>query len=241
MSTMIFLKGIFKRMYETNNMDDTSMSDIRDYILGKEKNSEENDYMIDSSSMDSLDYIESENMNKRIDFINIESMESDSMDMYDDKTDNIDIIEEMQSSFIINESIPLYFYDVNTWPDRTSMRCWYCCGRCPGKPWAMPINIMETEDKNNYMEVRGIFCYAPCVLSYIYKINLEHNKDDSITLLKYMYYLFTGKRVNHIPNAVSPYKKQIFIGSNGISEYDYYIMNKKNVERYEDKYIFSLE
>lgn len=242
MSTMIFLKGIFRHMYETNNLDDTSMSDIRDYIMGNDNElSDSSDYNNRLSMSDSLDYIESENINNKVDYINIESMESDSMDLYDDQYNNIDIIEEMQSSFIINESIPTYFYNIETWSDRTTLRCWYCCGKCPGKPWSMPLNIMLDNNKNQYMEVKGIFCYAPCVLSYIYKVNLEHNKDDSILLLKYMYYLFTGRKVNHIPHAVSPYKKQIFMGDNGISEYDYYIMNKKNVEKYENKYILSLE
>ena len=197
MSTLIFLKGVYKRDFENEVYDDKEIivEDICHY-----------------ESSDSLDVIMLEDFNKT-------------------ESKNIEIIKE--------QKIPMYFTGVDTWLEKTNIRCWNCFGPCPDIPLFIPKNMTKqiltkfppTEVET--IEVLGIFCTLPCVRSGIESGKYHNiNKYDSIWLSEYVYKLLYKKIVKYIPLAYNPYKKKCFVGAHGLSDEDYIKKNNDKLKNH---------
>lgn len=89
------------------------------------------------------------------------------------------------------------YYDMNIIPRsldvkdisikiKTDIYCYWCCHSFDNSPVFMPCNF-----KNDIFTVKGVFCSFECCLSYM-STNSRYSKN--IHLLKYMYYLYTGKK-----------------------------------------------
>lgn len=77
-------------------------------------------------------------------------------------------------------------YDVDKWPIKTDIHCWWCCYEFEGVPIPYPVKIMkDKESGEDILQVKGCFCSFNCMkawngngwalVSYLYK---KMNKSD---------------------------------------------------------------
>lgn len=123
----------------------------------------------------------------------------------------------------VYDKIPVNFTTVERWLKSTNICCWYCSRSFKNRPWFEPQSIepmCETSNgqiltkkellssvniKSVSIVINGIFCSCNCVRAYIdvhtRDIVDRHNK---IEMLKYVYQLFTGKKIPDIQPSPSP-------------------------------------
>lgn len=124
------------------------------------------------------------------------------------------------------------YYDLKLLPDsidfdkinvniRTDICCYWCCHSFDTQPVFMPY-IMK---KDKFI-VKGIFCSFECCLSYM---SNSSKYAKNIHLLKYMYYISTGKKFFRESLIKAPKREclKIFGGPLDITEF------RKNENRYE--------
>ena len=136
------------------------------------------------------------------------------------------------------EKIPLVFTGIETWLKSTNLLCWVCNRSFKGRPWFEPLSIdplckgkvgifldsMQVKNqikKDNFcINIRGNFCSPNCVMRHI----ITNTKDMSdrlnkIFMLKFVYELFTGIKINNI-HPSPPHTEMIqYGGSKSVQEY----------------------
>ncbi len=129
-----------------------------------------------------------------------------------------------ESKEIVENSEKKSYYNMNVIPRslntkdislkiRTDIYCFWCCHKFDNSPIFMPCNL-----KGDTFIVKGIFCSFECCFSYMSN-HSKHSKN--IHLLKYMYYLYTGKKFFREPLRKAPEKEclKIFGGPLSIEEF----------------------
>ncbi len=132
--------------------------------------------------------------------------------------------ETKESKEIVESSQKKSYYDISFIPHtldaknisikmRTDIHCYWCCHQFSNSPVFMPCKL-----KGDIFEVKGIFCSFECCFSYMSN-HQRHSKN--IHLLKYMYYLFTGKKFFRESLRKAPEKEclKIFGGPLTIEEF----------------------
>lgn len=155
------------------------------------------------------------------------------------------------------DTLPNWFYNPQQWAKSTNLLCWRCNIVCHEHPWFIPLTktrklVPDTDDiiiedkfidesdaailnsnkkckEITVIKPYGVFCSPWCVMS---RINRENdpkiiNKWQSINLLLDVYYMYTGSRVNSLPE--SYYPKEIMIqyagSKEGVTPVEYRKMN----------------
>ena len=123
----------------------------------------------------------------------------------------------------VYDKIPVNFTTPERWLKSTNICCWYCSRTFKGRPWFEPQSIEPVCDvssggmlskkelinsinkKSVSIVINGIFCSCNCVRAYIdlhtRDISERHNK---IEMLKYIYEIFTGKKIPDIQPSPPP-------------------------------------
>lgn len=96
---------------------------------------------------------------------------------------------------------------------RTDIYCFWCCHSFNNQPVFMPCKLNK-----DVFNVKGVFCSFECCLSYM---SSSPRYFKNIHLLKYMYYLFTGKKFYRDTLKKSPEREclKIFGGPLDIIEF----------------------
>jgi hypothetical protein len=133
------------------------------------------------------------------------------------------IIPKLHKQHVQHDKIPTVFTTLESWPKSTNLFCCYCHRQFTSIPWfepqsIEPISIGQTgkfltpaevhcakNEKRFSIIVRKVFCTENCAIAYI-----THNTFDicerlnKIEMLKFVYYLFTGKNINNIKESPDP-------------------------------------
>lgn len=129
-----------------------------------------------------------------------------------------------ESKEIIENGEKKSYYDISLMPQtlntkevpvdiKTDIHCYWCCHQFTSSPVFMPCNL-----KNDTFVVKGVFCSFECCYSYMSN-HVKYCKN--IYLLKYMYYIYTGKKFFREPLKKAPEKEclKIFGGPLSIEEF----------------------
>ena len=160
------------------------------------------------------------NMNNIININNSENCKNN--DTENDNTSNIidikninNINREMNDTLI--EFINL---DNKNWPLKTNINCWWCKHSFDNRPCFIPEKYL-----NNVFSVCGCFCSFNCSLAFLINEDI-YNKNNKITLLKFMYrMIYRNTNDNIIPSPSWKILKN-FGGILDINEYRQNTVNK---------------
>jgi hypothetical protein len=158
---------------------------------------------------------------------------------------------EAESSQEFDTILP-WFHNPKQWVKSTNLMCWRCGLVCNEHPWFIPLTkakklvpageeicddmsdaaLLASSKKCQEITVikpYGVFCRAWCAMARINQENDKRitNKWQSIMLLREVYFMFTGHRVNNIPDAYYPKEIMIqYCGSkDGVTPEQYRQMN----------------
>lgn len=116
----------------------------------------------------------------------------------------------------------------NTWPEKTDIKCWWCCHNFDNTPVGIPIKIYD-----NIFYLKGCFCSFNCCLSYVNDNKTLYKYDNIYPNIKSLRAKLTNKRLND-PLTPAPPREclDIFGGELSIEEFrsinDDYIFKRVN-------------
>lgn len=131
------------------------------------------------------------------------------------------------------DKLPVNFTTLADWPKSVNLKCWWCHMGFKGRPWFEPQSIepINTNDSHGIKSTkpvkkqisvppRGVFCTANCASAYI----RGHTKDlaechNRIAMLKYIYEIFTGKKIPDIQPSPPPTEMLCYGGHLSENEY----------------------
>lgn len=115
--------------------------------------------------------------------------------------------------------LPPIFYNMKTWPKKTSLRCYYCDRNFDNTPVFIPKTIEPSKDGYT-MATEGCFGTFNCAAAYIdlyyHKI---HDKLNKKNMLKLLYKVFTGNTTTEILSSPSKYIMLHYGGNLSNQEY----------------------
>lgn len=154
---------------------------------------------------------------------------------YDDTTDTQLTLDHNQSEKTTKESTHenvisvLKDFDKNkSWPEKTNIKCWWCCHNFDDTPVGVPIKIYD-----NIFYLKGCFCSFNCCLSYVNDNKNMYKYDSIYPLIKSLRAKLTKKHLND-PLTPAPPREclDIFGGELSIEEFrsinDDYIFKRVN-------------
>lgn len=154
---------------------------------------------------------------------------------YDDTTDTQLTLDHNQSEKTTKESrhenviSVLKDFDKNkSWPEKTNIKCWWCCHNFDDTPVGVPIKIYD-----NIFYLKGCFCSFNCCLSYVNDNKNMYKYDSIYPLIKSLRAKLTKKHLND-PLTPAPPREclDIFGGELSIEEFrsinDDYIFKRVN-------------
>lgn len=154
----------------------------------------------------------------------VEIKEADIWDISDDDISTCDSINELTQ-----ETIPQYYAGLETWPEQTSLRCWFCdCIFEKQRPITLPISMdsVRTEvdgTKVFRMNIIGYFHSWVCAQAYNKNQSPARLQDDRLNLLIRLYEDFNpGFTVTMIPTAEPRTVMKQWSGISGIDPEEYY-------------------
>ena len=145
------------------------------------------------------------------------------------------------------------FNSIANWPKSTNLLCWFCNRGFKSVPWFEPQSIEPAIEQSggkilsntqlyNTKLVKtlsiipnGNFCSCNCVRAYIdlYTVDMSE-KINKISMLKYIYELFTGKPIDEIQPAPHPCIMIQYGGNISAQEYQEKLNNLDNLDYKED-------
>ena len=129
---------------------------------------------------------------------NIEDMfDNNLMSELDNKYENI----------VEYDKIPIFFKSMDTWLDKTNLKCWNCDCLFDSIPVFIPVYISKSESKDiidGKITTHGNFCSFSCSASFLHASNLN-NKWDIQFMLRKLYFIFYGKNIINIAHSPSKY------------------------------------
>lgn len=159
-----------------------------------------------------------------------------------------DIMKVYNTSMIIREEIPDYFYDIKSWTKFTHLKCWSCDRNFTSRPWFIPLkyekilvkdSVEDPGEEKIAMKVHGNFCTCNCAkwwIEYVRDPDIGNSKDElweKNQLLIELYQKFNNEKISYIPP--SPRKTEMihFGGKMLASEFGTEIENRNKVHSYE--------
>lgn len=131
------------------------------------------------------------------------------------------------------DKIPTYFTLIDKWTKKTNLKCWLCDCNFHNMPIFIPTVIENSDNLDSVcgrMDVLGNFCTWNCASAYINFNYKGHTKWEKHEMLKLLYKIVTGKKIDEIlPSPRKTIMKQY--GGNKTSQ-EYRNMLTKLNERY---------
>lgn len=124
------------------------------------------------------------------------------------------------------DQIPRVFTRLEDWPMSSNLRCWSCAFSFDGAPWFIPTYVRAGSEGPDSIEigVLGNFCTANCAARHIDVVYpaqafaARHAQmRDNLCLV---YYIFTKRRIHHVPAAPDKTERLEFGGV--LSEEDFW-------------------
>ena len=170
-----------------------------------------------------------------LDIVKDSNKEETTWTEYDDTTDNQLTLDHNKSEKTTKESrhenviSVLKDFDKNkSWPEKTNIKCWWCCHNFDDTPVGVPIKIYD-----NIFYLKGCFCSFNCCLSYVNDNKNMYKYDSIYPLIKSLRAKLTKKHLND-PLTPAPPREclDIFGGELSIEEFrsinDDYIFKRVN-------------
>lgn len=170
-----------------------------------------------------------------LDIVKDSNKEETTWTEYDDTTDTQLTLDHNQSEKTTKESrhenviSVLKDFDKNkSWPEKTNIKCWWCCHNFDDTPVGVPIKIYD-----NIFYLKGCFCSFNCCLSYVNDNKNMYKYDSIYPLIKSLRAKLTKKHLND-PLTPAPPREclDIFGGELSIEEFrsinDDYIFKRVN-------------
>jgi hypothetical protein len=151
----------------------------------------------------------------------------------DDEIDNIkwseyDINNTEQLDLEVKNSKDIIDYDIpniisilkdfnsnNEWPEKTDIKCWWCCHNFETVPLGIPMKIY-----NNNFYLKGCFCSFNCILAYVNDNSTKYKYDIIYPNIKSLRFKLTNKIINEILNPAPPRESlKIFGGELTIEQF----------------------
>lgn len=125
--------------------------------------------------------------------------------------------------------IPPIFKNIDEWPKRTNLKCWYCSLNFDSIPIFIPIHCYLNNISNKQeFDVLGNFCSFNCAKSHLdifFKDNFIYSKN-----LLILYNIINNKQVIDIESAPDKFDLNIYGGHLNQDEYKNKIHNLLNYE-----------
>ena len=104
------------------------------------------------------------------------------------------------------------------WVKSTNCKCWECTCIFAGPPVFIPLYIRKNESGETEIGVYGNFCWFNCAQKWINeKCKSDGTHDDRTRMLKILYKMFTGNRIQKIIEPEDKTIMQQFCGEQGIT------------------------
>jgi hypothetical protein len=147
----------------------------------------------------------------------------------------------ISQNIISYDKIPTLFTTLNNWPKSTNILCWRCNRSFKKRPWFEPQSIEPISDNTtgnvgkmlNEIDLKksinikgvcittlGVFCSCNCVQAYINIYSRDIiDKINKTEMLRFVYEIFTGKKIPDIQPSPSPMIMIHFGGDKTEQEY----------------------
>jgi hypothetical protein len=149
---------------------------------------------------------------------NIDNIKWSEYDTNDQEQLNLQENENPKESFeyIPNAiSILKEFSTNNEWPQKTNIKCWWCCHNFETLPLGIPIKIYNDE-----FYLKGCFCSFNCILSYVNDNINKYKYDNIYPNIKSLRYKLTNKLINEYLTPAPPRESlKIFGGELSIEQF----------------------
>jgi|SRR3989344_5798566 len=151
-------------------------------------------------------------------------------DMFDEKLmGNVCIMERIQhnnhqddTSSILYKSNPNTFTSYKTWVKNSNCKCWECTCMFNESPVFIPLYIRKNDLGCIEMGVYGNFCWFNCAQKWINeKCKIDGTHDDKTRMLKILYEMFTGNKIQKIVESEDKTVMKQFCGEHGITQQEY--------------------
>lgn len=151
-------------------------------------------------------------------------------DFFTDRLLCSDVVEQTKYN-----KLPIQFTTLDNHPKNTNLLCWSCNRSFKGPPWFEPQSISPM-GKAFCISIKGNFCGPHCVRRYIQTYTKDLSERlNKISMLQYVYELFTGKKNTDIQPA-PPHTDMVQYGGDlTIQEY------QKIIEQLNISYMKELE
>jgi len=141
------------------------------------------------------------------------------------------------------DPLPEYFISMETWIQKTNLKCLYCTAEILGMPWPLVTgmeppksHIDRPEHKKGIMayKVRGLCCSPPCMINYIDQFADLHIRDKANVkrMCAQTVSILCGQTYKSIPSGENRMRLDCFIGSSGMTVADLSAANKKIWKQY---------
>jgi hypothetical protein len=139
---------------------------------------------------------------------------------------------------IVFDVLPKTFTGIETWIQKTNLKCWACDCNFHNTPVFIPSSIERSDTVGQLtgsMDTHGIFCSWNCAAQYINLYFSEDEKWEKHELLKLLYKIFTGNVVDDIVPSPSKTIMKQYGGDKSQQEYG------DNLTKLNDNYKISIK
>jgi len=149
-----------------------------------------------------------------------ELMETELMDHQDDSAD-------MDNAYVVPlcSKLPEVYKGNDSWPKNSHLRCVHCTLPCTSSPVFLPNNL-RVQHGEPLVGRYGPFIMNsfPCAKAYLDGLTMRFDQRINMTLmLKELYFMFTGMRVDKIPSAGDPRELLAAYGKGNMTQEQYLI------------------
>jgi len=133
------------------------------------------------------------------------------------------------------DKIPKKFYSVETWIEKTNLKCWCCTRNFSGRPWFIPSYVSVDENNKECVDVKGNFCSSNCAANFIMERYRNNEITDAMSMLLWLCGIFANhndktKKYKYLKISPSNNKECLeeYGGSMTVEQYAKDIATKKN-------------
>lgn len=158
-------------------------------------------------------------------FSQVQSIEEKHVETIMAKKNNVNIKKIVdRTSIALNNIREIKFKNKKQWVDAykdKQIRCWHCTLAFNNAPMFIPMRVRDTQ-KGEEFDTHGLFCDFPCTYSFIRskaEFLIDKSISDKIMMLKMLYKIIHGRKVDEFLIAPNPYDMIIYGGEIEMNEY----------------------
>ncbi len=140
---------------------------------------------------------------------------------YDINNNDQQILEEEKPKEVVVSDLPNVisilkdFNKNNDWPEKTDIKCWWCCHNFETVPLGIPMKFY-----NDNFYLKGCFCSFNCILAYVNDNSTKYKYDIIYPNIKSLRFKLTNKILNEVLNQAPPRESlKIFGGELSIEQF----------------------